>query len=152
MDRLILMRHAKAERRSASGDDFDRPLTEDGRRDAAMVGLALAKDGLAPTLALVSAAQRTVETWETMRGSCPKARAQVLRSLYNATPMEVLDALEARYPGIGERLKDDSGQIRRFVNVFVNGRNVRDIDGAATALSPGDELGIIPAMAGGRPA
>ena len=90
MDRLILMRHAKAERRSASGDDFDRPLTEDGRRDAAMVGLALAKDGLAPTLALVSAAQRTVETWETMRGSFPKARAQVLRSLYNATPMEVL--------------------------------------------------------------
>jgi sulfur-carrier protein len=69
-----------------------------------------------------------------------------------ATVAEVLEALEARYPGIGERLRDDSGQIRRFVNVFVNGRNVREIDGAATALTPGDELGIIPAMAGGRPA
>lgn len=69
-----------------------------------------------------------------------------------ATVAEVFDALEARYPGIGERLRDDSGQIRRFVNVFVNGRNVREIDGAATTLSPGDELGIIPAMAGGTPA
>ncbi len=62
---------------------------------------------------------------------------------------QALDALDAQYPGIGERLRDDTGQIRRFVNVFVNGQNVRDIDGAATSLSPGDELGIIPAMAGG---
>jgi molybdopterin synthase sulfur carrier subunit len=60
-----------------------------------------------------------------------------------------LDALELKFPGIGERLRDDSGQIRRFVNVFVNGRNVRDGEGIQTALSPGDELGIIPAMAGG---
>ena len=62
---------------------------------------------------------------------------------------EVLDALERAYPGIGERLRDDSGQIRRFVNVFVNGQNVRDRDGVETALSSGDEVGIIPAMAGG---
>ena len=94
MDRLILMRHAKAERRSASGEDFDRPLTEEGRRDATVIGVALAKDGLAPSLALVSASQRTVETWEAMQGSFPKARVQVLRNLYNAAPMEILDALE----------------------------------------------------------
>lgn len=60
-----------------------------------------------------------------------------------------LDALETQFPGIGERLRDDSGQIRRFVNVFVNGKNVRDGDGLQTPLAPGDELGIIPAMAGG---
>lgn len=66
-----------------------------------------------------------------------------------ANVAEVLDALDVQYPGIGERLRDDAGQIRRFVNVFVNGQNVRDIDGAATSLSPGDEVGIIPAMAGG---
>jgi molybdopterin synthase sulfur carrier subunit len=66
-----------------------------------------------------------------------------------ATVASALDALEAQFPGIGERLRDDSGQIRRFVNLFVNGQNVRDADGIATALSPGDELGIIPAMAGG---
>ncbi len=62
---------------------------------------------------------------------------------------EVLDALETAYPGIGERLRDDSGQIRRFVNVFVNGQNVRDGDGVDTHLTGGDEVGIIPAMAGG---
>jgi molybdopterin synthase sulfur carrier subunit len=63
---------------------------------------------------------------------------------------EVLDALEAAHPGIGERLRDDTGQLRRFVNVFVNGQNVRDGDGVATRLSVGDEVGIIPAMAGGK--
>ncbi len=62
---------------------------------------------------------------------------------------EVLDSLENAYPGIGERIRDDSGQIRRFVNVFVNGQNVRDRDGVDTSLSAGDEVGIIPAMAGG---
>jgi sulfur-carrier protein len=62
---------------------------------------------------------------------------------------EVLDALDAAHPGIGERLRDDSGQIRRFVNIFVNGQNVRDGEGVDTRLSAGDEVGIIPAMAGG---
>ena len=62
---------------------------------------------------------------------------------------EVLDALDAAHPGIGERLRDESGQLRRFVNVFVNGRNVRDGEGVDTRLSAGDEVGIIPAMAGG---
>jgi molybdopterin synthase sulfur carrier subunit len=69
-----------------------------------------------------------------------------------ANVSEALDALEAQFPGIGERLRDDSGQIRRFVNVFVNGKNVRDLEGAQTSLAPGDELGIIPAMAGGASA
>jgi molybdopterin synthase sulfur carrier subunit len=46
-------------------------------------------------------------------------------------------------------LRDDSGQIRRFVNVFVNGQNVRDGQGLDTRLASGDEVGIIPAMAGG---
>jgi molybdopterin synthase sulfur carrier subunit len=62
---------------------------------------------------------------------------------------EVLDALDASHPGIGERLRDDSGNIRRFVNVFVNGQNIRDGHGVDTRLSAGDEVGIIPAMAGG---
>ena len=73
--------------------------------------------------------------------------AKVLVS--GASVGEVLDGLERAYPGIGERLRDDSGQIRRFVNIFVNGQNVRDRDGVETRLSAGDELGIIPAMAGG---
>jgi molybdopterin synthase sulfur carrier subunit len=62
---------------------------------------------------------------------------------------QALDALDTQFPGIGERLRDDSGHVRRFVNVFVNGKNIRDGDGIATSLSAGDEVGIIPAMAGG---
>jgi phosphohistidine phosphatase len=94
MDRLILMRHAKAERRAASGGDFERRLTEEGRSDAALVGRALAKDNLIPAVVLVSAAQRTVDTWEALKAAFPKARAQMLQSLYNATPLAILDALE----------------------------------------------------------
>jgi len=66
-----------------------------------------------------------------------------------ATVGQLIDDLEARYPGLRERICDPDGQIRRFVNVFVNGDNVRDGDGAGSALKAGDEVGIIPAMAGG---
>ena len=67
-----------------------------------------------------------------------------------STVGELLDSLDTSYPGLAERIREGDGQIRRFVNVFVNGENVRDRDGAATPLRPGDEVGIIPAMAGGR--
>ena len=71
-------------------------------------------------------------------------------SASGATVGEALDALDAAYPGLAERIRESDGQIRRFVNVFVNGQNVRDREGAETPLEPGDEVGIIPAMAGGR--
>jgi molybdopterin synthase sulfur carrier subunit len=67
-----------------------------------------------------------------------------------ATVGDVLTNLETRYPGLRERVCDPDGEIRRFVNVFVNGENVRKLQGAATPLQSGDELGIIPAMAGGE--
>jgi molybdopterin synthase sulfur carrier subunit len=62
----------------------------------------------------------------------------------------VIDDLNARFPGIKDRVCEADGEIRRFVNVFVNGQNVRKLDGAATSVKSGDEIGIIPAMAGGR--
>jgi len=62
----------------------------------------------------------------------------------------VLDDLNARFPGIRDRICEANGEIRRFVNVFVNGENVRKLQGAATPVKSGDEVGIIPAMAGGR--
>jgi molybdopterin synthase sulfur carrier subunit len=67
---------------------------------------------------------------------------------------ETLDAvvaeLEAAYPGMRERLCDESGELRRFVNVYVNGEDVRFLQGLATTLSAGDEVSIVPAVAGGR--
>ncbi|CAN5713185.1 MoaD/ThiS family protein [soil metagenome] len=63
---------------------------------------------------------------------------------------EVLENLNANFPGLKDRICEADGEIRRFVNVFVNGENVRKLSGAATPVESGDEIGIIPAMAGGR--
>ena len=57
--------------------------------------------------------------------------------------------LETRYPGIRERLLDDDGEVRRFVNIYVNEEVIRFLDNQATALKDGDEVSIIPAIAGG---
>ena len=57
--------------------------------------------------------------------------------------------LETRYPGIQERLLDDDGQVRRFVNVYVNEEDIRFLQEKDTPLKDGDEVSIIPAIAGG---
>ncbi|MHB1605177.1 MAG: ubiquitin-like small modifier protein 1 [Leptospirales bacterium] len=62
---------------------------------------------------------------------------------------EILDKLTARYPGIGERLLDEKGEVRRFINIYVNEEDIRFREGVHTALKEGDELSIIPAIAGG---
>ena len=62
---------------------------------------------------------------------------------------DVLDQLDAQFPGVKERICEPDGRIRRFVNVFVNGEDVRALDGPDTEVKDGDEIGIIPAVAGG---
>ena len=57
--------------------------------------------------------------------------------------------LESRFPAIQGRLRDESGALRRFVNLYVNGEDVRFKEGLGTSLKSGDELSIIPAVAGG---
>ena len=57
--------------------------------------------------------------------------------------------LESRYPGLQERLLDDGGQVRRFVNVYVNEEDIRFLQEKETPLKDGDEVSIIPAIAGG---
>jgi molybdopterin converting factor small subunit len=66
-----------------------------------------------------------------------------------ATVAEVLDALEAAHPGFKERLLDDDGGLRRFVNVFVADDDVRYLDGINTPVPDGETVAIIPAVAGG---
>ena len=61
----------------------------------------------------------------------------------------LIDGLDMSFPGIKERICDPSGEIRRFVNVYVNGEDVRFMDGLGTALKTGDEVSIVPAVAGG---
>lgn len=65
------------------------------------------------------------------------------------TLAEVIDDLESRYAGLRERLLDEKGELRRFVNVFVNEEDIRFQNGLATAVKDGDEISIVPAIAGG---
>ncbi len=66
-----------------------------------------------------------------------------------STVAEVLDALEAAHPGFKERLTDENGELRRFVNVFVADDDIRFMDGMSTVVPDGAEVSIIPAVAGG---
>jgi molybdopterin synthase sulfur carrier subunit len=61
----------------------------------------------------------------------------------------VLAELQARFPGIQERLVDPAGEVRRFVNVYVNEEDIRFLQNNATPVKDGDEVSIIPAIAGG---
>jgi molybdopterin converting factor small subunit len=62
---------------------------------------------------------------------------------------EVVDALVAQYPSLRGQLLTDDGALNRFVNVYVNGQDVRYLDGLSTQLGERDELRLLPAMAGG---
>jgi len=62
---------------------------------------------------------------------------------------EMLSDLEKAYPGIHERLVDDQGEVRRFVNIYVGGEDIRFLQNQKTLLKAGDEVSIVPAIAGG---
>lgn len=67
----------------------------------------------------------------------------------DATLAGVLAALESTAPGIGARVLDDAGRLRRFVNVYVDDEDVRFLDGLDTATPPGSSVSVVPAVAGG---
>ena len=66
-----------------------------------------------------------------------------------STVGDVISQLEGSYPGIGERLLDENGNVKRFINVFRNDDEIRTLDGLATTVAEGDRISIVPAMAGG---
>jgi molybdopterin synthase sulfur carrier subunit len=66
-----------------------------------------------------------------------------------ATIGEAITELQSRFPGIAERLVDEKGEVRRFVNVYVNEEDIRFLQNKNTPLKDGDEISIIPAIAGG---
>ena len=74
---------------------------------------------------------------------------QAVVSSSGSTIEEILSDLEKNYPGIKERICDETGQIRRFINIFLNGEDIRFKDGANTKVSNDSEISIIPAIAGG---
>jgi sulfur-carrier protein len=71
--------------------------------------------------------------------------------LAGSTVGEVVTALTAEYPSLKSQLLTADGDLNRFVNVYVNGQDVRYLDGLATAVAERDEVRLLPAMAGGAP-
>ncbi len=74
---------------------------------------------------------------------------QAKLELDESTLSVMIDNLEASYPGFKERLIDENGDLRYFVNIYLNGEDVRFLQGLDTSTSSGDEISIVPAVAGG---
>jgi sulfur-carrier protein len=70
-------------------------------------------------------------------------------SIAAADVRQLIDALESSYPGIRERICDDKGAVRRFVNIFVKDEDIRFLEGLDTKVGDADEVSIVPAIAGG---
>ena len=62
---------------------------------------------------------------------------------------EIISSLEEQFPGMKERLCDDQGELRSFVNMYVNGEDIRFLNGLDTSTKAGDEVSVVPAVAGG---
>jgi molybdopterin synthase sulfur carrier subunit len=63
--------------------------------------------------------------------------------------LEIISRLDQEYPGLKERICDENGELRRFVNLYINGEDVRFLSGLETPVKAGDEVSIVPAVAGG---
>lgn len=63
---------------------------------------------------------------------------------------EILEDLEKSFPGFKQRLFDETGSLRRFINLYINEEDIRFLDGADTEIRDGDEISIIPSIAGGK--
>ena len=96
MNRLVVMRHAKAERDAPSGRDVDRALSPRGRTDAGLVARALAARGIRPDVALVSAAVRTRQTWEEAHEAFGDVEVLIEPELYDADAEALSRAVRAQ--------------------------------------------------------
>lgn len=70
-------------------------------------------------------------------------------TIKGATVAEMIDNLNTEHPGLKDRLCDEEGEVRRFVNIYVNEEDIRFLQGKQTSLKDGDEVSIVPAIAGG---
>ena len=70
-------------------------------------------------------------------------------SLEAKSVADLIDAMDSTFPGIRTRLCDENGKIRRFLNFYVNSEDIRFLENEITGLQPGDEVSIVPAVAGG---
>jgi sulfur-carrier protein len=88
----------------------------------------------------------TIHVPSMLRASCGGAARL---GMPGATVVEVFDELERRHPELHRCIRDETGAVRRHVGVFVNTSHIRDLEGLATRLEPGDTITILPAVSGG---
>ncbi len=74
---------------------------------------------------------------------------QALVAVEGDNVSELLASLEKSYPGIGQRLRDEAGNLRRFINIYINEEDIRFLDGLNSPVREDDDVSIIPAVAGG---
>ena len=96
-----------------------------------------------------SGPQVTVRVPTILRAYTGGASTVTVSAETGSTVIDLITRLESKYPGIRARVLDEAGQIRRFVNVYVDDEDVRFGDGLQTTVAPGTTLSIIPAVAGG---
>ncbi|HEX6948844.1 MAG TPA: MoaD/ThiS family protein [Nitrospira sp.] len=80
----------------------------------------------------------------------PLTKGQGEVEIAAASILDLIENLNTAHPGIKARLCDESGELRRFVNIYVNEEDIRFLKGKDTSLKAGDEVSIVPAIAGGR--
>ncbi len=78
-----------------------------------------------------------------------QADGQTTVNVHGSTVREVLHDLVSAYPGLGANILDESGELRRFVNIYVDDEDIRFMDKLDTVVADGDEVAILPAVAGG---
>ncbi len=78
------------------------------------------------------------------------AEGQETIDVDGANVSEIIQNIKSAHPALGEQLVDENGKVRRFVNLFANDEDIRFLDGLDTQMNAGDELSIVPAIAGGR--
>ena len=71
-------------------------------------------------------------------------------SVEGNTMSEVVEAVENQFPGLKDRICEPTGELRSFVNVYINGEDIRFVDGMSSSVASGDEISIVPAVAGGN--
>ena len=74
---------------------------------------------------------------------------QATVSIEASSVLELINVLEDIFPAVRGRIRDDNGKLRRFLNFYVNSEDIRFLDNETTALTDGDEVSIVPAVAGG---
>lgn len=79
----------------------------------------------------------------------PLTNNQAIVEVQGRTIKEVLLGLEHQFPGVRKRLYDDDGNLRRFINIYINEEDIRFLNGQETEVNDNDEVSIIPAIAGG---